>query len=130
MCKPEAASNGTEYMAEDTDVQRLHERIDEVFEKFEKSSKAVADKLTELHTDVKVIKEASKRRDASCVAHNERTDKLDVSLRGNGKDGALARLTVVEQRGSGKEKFAYLVIGALTSGLFALGIALVIKLSS
>ena len=113
-------------MSEDSDVRRLHERIDEVLEKFE----SVANKLIELHTDVKVIKEAGKRRDILCIAHNTRTDTLDVSLRGNGKEGVLARLSTVEQRGLGKERFAYLVIGALGSGLFTLGIVLIVKLAN
>lgn len=116
-------------MADSTDVTRLHDRIDEVLEKFEESNKVMANKLTELHTDVKVIKEAGKQRDLACTAHNRRTDKLDVSIRGNGKEGVLVRLNAVEQRGLGKERFAYLIIGALVSGLFALGLTIIIKLT-
>lgn len=103
-------------MSDSTDV---HKRID-----------TILDRLAELHTDVKVIKEASSRRDAACLAHNRRTDELDISLRGNGKKGILVRLNVVEQRSSGKEKFAYLIIGALVTGLFSLGVILVVKLAS
>lgn len=113
-------------MAEDTSIDRLHERIDEVLTK----SGVMAEKLNALHTDVKVIKEAGRRRDVACITHNRRTDELDVSMRGNGKDGVLVRLRAVEQSGSGKEKFAFLVIGAFVSGIFALGIALLIRLAA
>ncbi len=103
-------------MSDSTDV---HKRID-----------IVLNKLAELHADVKVIREASSRRDTACLAHNRRTDELDISLRGNGKQGILVRLNAVEQQDSSKEKFAYLIIGALVTGLFSLGLVLVVKLVS
>ena len=115
-------------MATNTDVKRLHERIDTTLEKIEKSNRVVAEKLVELHTDIKVIKEAGKRRDTACLAHHKRTHEIDVSIRGNGKEGVLVRLAGVEQRDAGKDKFAYLIIGALLSGILALIVAGVIKL--
>ena len=130
MCESEATPDRTEHMSGDDEVTRLRKRIADLLEKFEKSNEIVARRLTELHTDVKVIKEGSKRRDLACTAHHLHTDKLDISLRGNGKEGILVRLNAMEQRGSGKERFAYTIIGALISGMLALGIALIIKLSS
>lgn len=121
-------------MMDEDDKKILCSRMSAMTAKFEKCNGEVVSKLNKIHTDVAVIKETCKVRGETCAVHVEEMDK---TLRGNGGNGVLTRLTAQEQkykelekRGSGKEKFAYLVIGALIASSFSLGIALVIKLAS
>ena len=44
-------------------------------------------------------------------------DKLDESIRGNGKPGILVRLDRLEQRDAKRNKFVWLVVGALVSAI-------------
>lgn len=123
-----------ERIAKEDDVRTLHSRIDAMTAKFEKCNGEVVSKLNSIATDVAVIKKTCEQRGKTCAVHVEKMDKI---LRGNGGNGVLTRLTAQEQkskelekRGLGKEKFAYLIIGALIAGSFSLGVTLIIKLAS
>ncbi len=50
-------------------------------------------------------------------------DKLDESIRGNGKPGILVRLDRLEQKESKRNKFLWIVVGSLISAviLFVIG---------
>jgi len=50
-------------------------------------------------------------------------DKLDESIRGNGKPGILVRLDRLEQRDAKRNKFFWIVVGSLISAaiLFVIG---------
>lgn len=119
-----------EEMNDELVIQRLHDRVDSVLNKVEKSNQTITERLSDLHADVKVIKETSELREEACKKHNDKTEMLDVSIRGNGKKGVLTRLNEVEKRSNTKDKIAYIVIGALTSGVFALVIALITKITT
>lgn len=125
MCKTAEPLVTDKQMSTDHDVHTLHQRIDNLTKKTEDFNKEVVKRLSELHTDVRVIRETCKYRGATCAVHVE---ELDQMMRGNGGPGVLTRLTTVEQKGHSKEKYAYLVIGALLSGLLSLTITLVSKL--
>lgn len=88
--------------------------VEVLTEKFDSFSKECTQKLSELHTDIVVIK-----RDVS------RVERLDKLVRGNGAKGLVTRVSSLEDKGSGKEKYAYMIIGGLVSGLFALGVILI-----
>ena len=44
-------------------------------------------------------------------------DKLDESIRGNGKPGILVRLDRLEQRDVKRNKFVWIVVGAVVSAI-------------
>ena len=107
------------------DTTRVHTRIDILGSKFEKSHTALLAKLNEIITDVKVMKKTCETRKVTCAAHVEDMDK---TLRGNGQEGVVARLGAVEKQGTGREKFAYLVIGVLITSVVSLALAMVTQL--
>ena len=115
----------TEQMTSNDDVKTLHSRIDALTIKFEKCNGEVISTLNKIATDVAIIKKTCDTRGKTCATH---VDDMDVTLRGNGKDGVLTRLGKLEQRSTGKEKFAYLIIGALAAGSVSLGVAMVMYL--
>ncbi|MEA1999534.1 MAG: hypothetical protein U9N61_09495 [Euryarchaeota archaeon] len=122
----------TEQMANDEDVKTLHSRVDAMTKKFETCNGQVVDKLNNIATDTALIKKTCETRGKTCSVH---VDDMDKTLRGNGGEGVLTRLATnekrcddIEKRAAGKEKFAYLIIGALTAGMFSLGVALIMKL--
>lgn len=110
-------------MAEDKDIETLHKRIDKLTEKFDKCNGEVVAKLNNIFTSVEVIKKTCETRGKTCAEH---VTELDTMMRGNGKEGVLVRLGNLEQKSVGKEKFAYLTIGALFAGCFSLIVALII----
>ena len=113
----------------DADLTRVHVRIDEMTKQHESDFSKLAQKLNELHTDIKVIKNISDLRGKTCGVKVESMDKL---LRGNGSSGVVSRVTVTEEDikglkrlGNGKEKFAYLIIGCFATALVSCFIAMV-----
>lgn len=90
------------------DAAELGKKIEVLFEKFDRFSSETSIKLNALHVDVVVIKKE--------LHHIEQIDKI---VRGNG-GGLVTRVTRLEDKGSGKEKWSFLVIGGLISGLIAL----------
>lgn len=119
--------NGTEDMAEDKDVETLHKRIDKMTDRFEKCNGDVMEKLNAIQSDVNVIKTTCKSRGETCAKH---VVELDKTVRGNGKNGLATRVTSLEQRSTGKEKFAYLVIGILGTAAVSVVVALIAHLIS
>jgi len=112
-------SNKADYMVSDPDVLHINKRIDKLNEKFDHHNTKVVKKLGELHVDVKLM-------NSSTTQHKEDVESLDRIIRGNGSPGMLVRVATLEQRGSSKEKFAYLIIGCLITsciGAIVVGIA-------
>lgn len=119
--------NGTEDMAEDKDVETLHNRIDKMTIRFEKCNGDVMNKLNAIQNDVNIVKTTCNSRGETCAKH---VNELDKTVRGNGKNGLVTRVTSLEQRSTGKEKFAYLVIGILGTAAVSVVVALIAQLIS
>jgi hypothetical protein len=96
---------------------------DRIFEDIEK----ISNKLNELLLDVRVIKNTCKTRGTTCAKH---VSDLDVTIRGNGKNGLVTRVNSLEQKSGSREKFVFLIMGSLGVGVISLLIALVINLFS
>ena len=96
------------------------EGVEILTKKFDDFSEKCSKKLAELHTDVVVIKRE--------VVRVERLDKI---VRGNGDapKGLVTRVSSLEDKGIGKEKFVYVVLGCLITSVFTLGVTLLITLT-
>lgn len=103
------------------DLNRLHARIDNVTKDFNEHCDIIVNKITEIHTEVKLIAQVCKSR-GEVVTHLEKT------IRGNSNPGLTSRVELLENTSNSKEKFGYLVIGCLGTGLVSLLIALIINL--
>lgn len=112
-------------MVEESDITRIHARIDRLGGKFDDCNHKVLESLSSVISDLKVLTKLFTEREKACKSHTIHTDELDTTLRGNGKKGVLARLAAIEQKDDSKEKFAYLIIGALGSGVIALIVKLI-----
>lgn len=119
--------NGTESMADNKDVETLHQRIDKLTDRFEICNGDIMNKLNAIQNIVDVIKNTCKSRGETCAKH---VVELDRTVRGNGKEGLVTRITSLEQRSTGKEKFAYFIIGVLGTAAVSVIIAFVSHLLS
>ncbi len=115
--------NGTDDMISSNDMFRLHERMDTMVQKFENSVKEIDEKLDNIRTDVTIIKQTCEMRGETCSKHVLELDKIIRD-----RNGLLTRVSTVEQNSTGKEKFAWLTIGALVAGAISLIIALAFHL--
>jgi hypothetical protein len=110
-------------MSEDKDIETLHKRIDKITDHFDQ----VIIKLNAIQTDVSLIKNNCKTRGETC---GRKVIDLDKTIRGNGNHGLVTKVSALEQQNSGKEKFAYLIIGVLGTTLISVGVALISRLIS
>ena len=85
-----------------SDLESVESKIGTLFEK-----------LSALHVDVRVIKD-------TYGEYNTTVRALDKAIRGNGVKGLNTRVSTLEDRDAKKDKFVYIVIGALVSLLVSL----------
>lgn len=114
-------------MPNDRDVDQLHRRIDAMTQKFDACNSDVTKKLNEIHVIVTGVKSTCDSRGKTCAA---KVIELDKSVRGNGKEGLTSRVASLEQKGTGKEKFAYLVIGVMGTAAVSILVTLIAHLVS
>lgn len=105
------------------ELQSLEKRVDRLDTKFEN----MLEMVNAINTNVKIIKNSCETRGAVCNEHFVNIEKKvlanQASLNGDTEtDGIRTRISKLESKEKGKENLLYLVIGALLSGLFGLGI--------
>jgi hypothetical protein len=103
------------------ETSRIEKRVDKMDERLE----AALELMHIIYTDVKIIKSTCETRGATCSKHfidiEEKVSKLETDIDGGSEaEGMRVRVSKLESRDSSKEKYLYLIIGALLSGGFAL----------
>jgi hypothetical protein len=109
---------------EDKDVTRLHARIDKLSSEFDESKGDLSEKLNVLHGDIKVLLTTCKQRGQTCH-HN--LVQLDHTVRGNGGEGLVSRMNILENTKNDREKYSYLIIGCISTACVALLVKMVLQ---
>lgn len=110
---------------ENFETKHLQENLTRLSTRFDKNTGEIFTKLNKIHTDVEVIKTTCEQRSETCA---KRVINLDKTIRGNSGSGLLTRVKTLENQSSTKEKFVWLIVGVLGTGLVSLLIALVVNL--
>jgi len=105
------------------DSVRIERGIEELHKKFDSCTKII----NGMGSDVEVIKNNCKSRADICGKQfqgmEENLLKLTTNMNGDiNTNGIRTRISKLESNNTSKEKILYLFIGALISGIFALGI--------
>lgn len=100
-------------------MRAIDKRIETLFEKVEETN----ERVNAVHTDVKVIKNTCQQRGENC---RQTVIQLDKTIKGNGVDGLLTRVSNLEKTSGRKEKFVYLIIGCLGTAFVSLLVALLV----
>ena len=100
--------------------EKIHARVDSVW----LDVKRIVKELSELRSDIRVIKTTCIARGETCAAH---VGELAQAIRGDGGEaaGLGARVSIIEKRNPSKDKVAWFIIGCLSSGIVSLFTALI-----
>ena len=120
------------------DEGRIHKRIDDISKnfndkigeaskKFEENSRRIIDVVSEVASDVKVIKSTCKVRGETCA---KQVFDLDQSIRGNGSKGVLARMGSLEESDKWKSKLIFAAIGCILTIISSIAVFLVINFAN